>query len=626
MSDTWFFDALPCRPAPYEDECLSGYLLRLAATNGMRNIRAFVQALFPTWPEKRQVNILRWEYPVDNWDELSRRTQLSVERLDRMTLHPWVAKFRVRPMESEGRLLRPGQMLRDIVRPTLQVCPLCLQEKPYWRLLWRLQLVTACVKHGCRLQDTCHACGQQLSVVSSYQQHLHCGHCGNDLRQLPILAASDEMLAKEARRQPDWEYLLDPAASLINENEASTDCGLPRVIGLKLRYLRYQTGLSPVELGQQIEPSASQIKTMEHGWQKRQVSLVAYLTYLEGLGYSWRSFANLNVPPEFFSTQLQPQYMSLRICPTVDCPNHQPPPGTGVILRRHFPERGILVLKCKACKRKFTRTYAGRLVTKYRRPLSPSETQVTVHKPAEEIEQVRQLGLQGRSARYITKCLGWGKETVRNCWQSLDIAAEVQTAQKQRQQQKSQKHREALLGEVEQVLDCLCQQDARITFVGITRALGRRDTYIFRYPDIANRVREVAAQHDVRRKQRRIEELQKKISQVIIECHENDTVMSIRYIAEQAGSTAGLLQYHHPELWDMIRQAVAADKEQRKARRFVRQCQHINEAATRLATQNIRLTKSAIIEEARKCVPITSTNPQVKELLDKWLGDLGSSD
>lgn len=625
MPDTWFFDVLPCRPAPYEDECLSSYLLRLADANGAANFATFIRTLFPLWPTGRGVNILRWEYPEPDWDELPRRTQLPRERLDRMTLLPWVAKFRELPLEAGGLPFRPGQMLRGIVRPTLQVCPLCLQEKPYRRLLWRLQFVTACVVHGCYLQDTCHACGKLLPVVSSNQQHLHCGHCGNDLRRLPILAASGELLAEEAKQQPDWEYLLNPAVSLINESEAIADCGLPRMIGLKLRYLRYQTGLTTAELSQQIQPSASQIKNAEHGWQKRRVPLTLYLSYLKGLGFSWRSFAALTMPPDFIATQIRPEFMSLRICPTADCPSHQLPPGSGVVLRRRFYERELVVLKCKICKRKFTRTYDGELVTKYRHPPLPLETQVNVHKPQEEIEQVRRLGLEGTSIRQITKRMGWTKETVRNCWRSLGIIDEVHTAQKQRRQRKSQKLREALWSDVEKVLDSLCQQETPVRLVDVAHALGRHESFIYRYPDIAGRIREAVGQHEARLKQRCFEELETRIRKFVAESRENGTVMSMRYILERVGIGDWQLQHHYPELWQMVREAVTADKEQRQAQRLFQQCQQVNEAAIRLTNQGIRLTKTAIVEEARKCFPITSTNPQVNALLDKWVGDLGSS-
>jgi hypothetical protein len=625
MPDTWFFDVLPCRPVPYEDECLTGYLLRLAATNGTADFRAFVLNLFPSWPGRGQISLLRWEYPLAHWHELSQRVQLPEERLKRMTMLPWVAKFRTPSVQTEDRPLYPGGMLRGIVRSSLQVCPLCLQEKPYQRLLWRLQPVAACVTHGCWLQQTCHHCGQLLPVTGNKQQHLQCGLCQFDLRQLPILPAPEAVLAEEARRQPDWRYLLDPTTNLMKENEVTADCSVSRVVGLKLRYLRHQTGLSPAEIAQQIEPSASQIRTVEHGWEVRRVPLAAYLSYLEGLGYSWLAFAALNVPAEFFAAQLQPQYMALRICPTPDCPNHLTPTKSGVILRRHFPERGLVVLKCKRCRRRFTRTYAGELVTKYRRPPLPPGTRVNTHKPAEEVEQARQLGLQGRSNRHITKCLGWTQETIRNCWKALDIEEEVRTAQKQRRRQKGEKLRETLQMEVEKILDSLCQQEERITFVAVTKALGRRGIFLFRYPETAERIREVAAQHHAQLKQRRLEELEVKLKQAIAEYQESNMVMTIRYLSQQAGCTPWLLQYHYPELWAMVRAAVAANEEQRRTRRVKQQCQQINETAARLSAQGIRLTKSALIEETRKVIPITTTHPQVDELLNGWIGDLEPS-
>lgn len=625
MSDDWYFDVLPYRPTPYEGECLSGYLLRLAAANGASSFRNFSRVLFPTWNAQRSVDILRWEYPVNEWDELSQRVQLPGDRLIRLTVLPWVAKFQEPLVETEGKPLRPGGILREIVRSTLQVCPLCLQEKPFLRLLWRLQVVFACLEHGCYLQGTCHACGCLLPAVSNSPQHLHCGHCGSDLRRLPVLAASDETLAVEERRQPDWEYLLDPAFTLVNESEALNDCGLPRLIGLKLRYLRYQAGLTPAKLAQQIELSASQIEIVEHGWEQRRVPLANYLPYLEGLGHSWQAFAGLKVPQEFFSKQLEPQYMSLRLCPTSDCPNHQPPPGTGVILRRHFPERGLLVLECNICKRKFTRTYEGEVVAKYRRPPLPPELKVIVKKPKEEVEQVRQLGLQGRSTCYIARHTGWGKEALRNCWHSLGLTAEVRAAQKRRRQRKLQAYRQSLLEKVDSVLDSLCQRDERITFVSVSREMGWNDTYMFRYPELANRVREVAAQHNGHLEQHRYEELQKKIEQVIAGCRENGTPMSMRHIVEQAGTTTGLVHYRYPELWLWIRAVVELDRESHKMRKRIQQCQQINEAATRLTDQGTRLTKSVIIQEAQQHVTISVNDPEVNELLDRWVGDMGST-
>jgi hypothetical protein len=38
MEAPWYFEVLPCRPRPYADECLSGYLVRLAAANRIRSL------------------------------------------------------------------------------------------------------------------------------------------------------------------------------------------------------------------------------------------------------------------------------------------------------------------------------------------------------------------------------------------------------------------------------------------------------------------------------------------------------------------------------------------------------------------------------------------------------------
>ena len=67
MLKPWFFDVLPFRPIPYPEECLSGYLVRLAEANGEVRLWDLVGDLFPRWVGPQQLALLRWEYPVDDW-------------------------------------------------------------------------------------------------------------------------------------------------------------------------------------------------------------------------------------------------------------------------------------------------------------------------------------------------------------------------------------------------------------------------------------------------------------------------------------------------------------------------------------------------------------------------------
>jgi len=80
-TEPWVFDVLPCHPAPYPDECLSSYVLRLADVNGGVRTWDLVGDLFPHWAAPPQVRLLRWEYPVDAWGRLPLRTQLSADAL-----------------------------------------------------------------------------------------------------------------------------------------------------------------------------------------------------------------------------------------------------------------------------------------------------------------------------------------------------------------------------------------------------------------------------------------------------------------------------------------------------------------------------------------------------------------
>src|SRR5258708_24922825 len=195
MAEPWFFDVLPCRPVPYPDECLSGYVLRLAEANGFLLLWDLATDLFPRWSHPDQVTRLRWEYPVEDWRRLLQRTQLPASAAQAMTLAPLVAKFRPPPDLARSSYLSPSQLLRGVLKPDLQTCPLCLQAAPYLRLRWRLASLTTCPDHRCLLQTHCTACDAVLSVASPILRHLRCAGCGTDLRTLPVLPPSAPVLA-----------------------------------------------------------------------------------------------------------------------------------------------------------------------------------------------------------------------------------------------------------------------------------------------------------------------------------------------------------------------------------------------------------------------------------------------
>ncbi len=64
-------------------------------------------------------------------------------------------------------------------------CPICLDERPFWRRLWLLRPVTACPAHELFLHSKCPNCAQPLEPTRG--DLLRC-KCGYDLRESPTEA------------------------------------------------------------------------------------------------------------------------------------------------------------------------------------------------------------------------------------------------------------------------------------------------------------------------------------------------------------------------------------------------------------------------------------------------------
>jgi AraC-like DNA-binding protein/DNA-binding XRE family transcriptional regulator len=620
MAEAWFFEVLPCRPPPYPGECLTGYLLRLAQANQFSSFWDLVKVLFPTWQAPHQISLLRWEYPVDDWGCIPLRTQLPLTDLKKLTAAPWIEKFRPSLAFKQHGYMSPGHFLRGVVSPHLQVCPLCLQAQPYLRLMWRLVPVQVCLDHDCLLQTECHRCGTPLTVVGPAQRHLRCAACDADLRTLPIVAASADVLTAQRRQMAELQFLLDPTVTLVNDSTWD-----PReAIGLKFRYLRSLTGCSVTAMARQVGVFDVVISNIELG--RYASSFPLYLAYLKALSWSWSDFAALEVPQEFVHSLQEPPYMPLRLCPTPNCPNHQPPPGLGVCVLIDIPERRIVRFRCTACGRRFTRSYDGELMTKPRRPpIRPGEPP-TVVKSAEEIAHLTELGLQGLDNRQIAHQLGWGEKTVRMYWISLNLEKQVHQAQAKRRAKEQQARHSALHDRVETILLSMLSQEEEITLSRVSQALGFNSEYLGNHPDLKERVKQAIREHNIRIKQHRYERLAARIARLIEKAERGDGTMTIKDIAERAGLSYSRLCSSYPELYQVVRQAAREHQVRMRILHTETRCAQINEAAARLVAQGSRLTHRALLKEVglHKCS--AQADPAVQDLLRRWVGDFPSGD
>jgi hypothetical protein len=69
---------------------------------------------------------------------------------------------------SYPKVVKQVKVLGNVVptdalnRQQIQLCPICLQEKPYYRLFWELSVVSVCPFHHCLLIDRCPQCQEPI--------------------------------------------------------------------------------------------------------------------------------------------------------------------------------------------------------------------------------------------------------------------------------------------------------------------------------------------------------------------------------------------------------------------------------------------------------------------------------
>ena len=619
MSENWFYEALPLRPDPYPGECLSGYLLRLADLNGYGIFWDMVGDLFPTWDAPEKIGMLKWEYPLKDWGRIPRRTGLTPVALTRLTVAPWVEKFRLPPDLHRSIYMSPGHFLKSLMNPVLRVCPLCLQSQPYLRLIWRLFPVTVCVEHGCLLQERCSACGTVLAPVSQDHHHLRCPACGADFRSLSVTMASWNILNVQRRRQEDFCFLLDPATAIA---KAGADADPAPALGLKFRYLRSQAGLSAKAMAHKANLNISAVRLIERG---EQVPLRFYLYYLEALRLSWKEFAGLEVPDEFAQAVQTPRHIHLRLCPNPKCPNHHSPPGTRVQLLRDIPEQRIARFHCITCDRRFTRSYDGELRTRACHPrLRAGEPHILI-KSQNEIASLIEMGMRGECNRTIAQSLRWGECTVRIYWIALGIEEQVHQAQAKKRIKEKHERYATLRLQIQATLDSMLAQNQEATLQQVSRALGKKGEYWHICCGQTDFVREVIRQHNIRVRQRRDKAISTQIARILENLPCSDHIVKVEEIAQQAGISYNQLRDRYPELRLKVHEAIQVHRTRLKEIQLENQIKQIDDAAMRLTERGVRLAYQVILREAGLSRYAYHSAP-IRDALARWVSNFAPRD
>jgi len=151
------------------DESLMGFVLRMANSNEVRGIHWLYQRL-----GRNKLNRFKFE----DCDAIALTFGASIENIQRVM---WRRRFsHGAPIQTIDTIKITKPYLIRPLRP--QLCPRCIEDNGYCRLVWDLQFVSACHVHKCALVDRCPLCHRYLQWMRPFLKHCNCGFPWNKLQ------------------------------------------------------------------------------------------------------------------------------------------------------------------------------------------------------------------------------------------------------------------------------------------------------------------------------------------------------------------------------------------------------------------------------------------------------------
>lgn len=159
------------RPRPYRDECLMGYLVRLAESNSYRSPAEFAP-LCGFSMKNRRIPPRKILTHKRSFRALSKQVCVPQEHLETMAFQDVPGGI-----EHQGQSFNPAVIRFNAPR----VCPKCLEEHGYCKSEWLFAPLTVCPEHKILLVDSDPETGERLTWYRGKQNEFPSGQLLNDI-------------------------------------------------------------------------------------------------------------------------------------------------------------------------------------------------------------------------------------------------------------------------------------------------------------------------------------------------------------------------------------------------------------------------------------------------------------
>lgn len=217
------YSVFTVRPMLLQGESLWSYLFRLSDQNGIPLLRLLNE--IKTWQfryiQRTDFGLLNFSPgSIMNMEELSELTGYSKMELLSATFDPILSTFGVSDEVEHARFLS------GMIMSTYRFCPLCIKESPYYRLLWEMAPIVACIHHKVFLVEKCPQCRRSINI-RDVKNMILCPHCDFLLTDSPVQPISGLDLDKQT-------WMNDAFQSIIHFTNTRIE---PKEVALRILYL-----------------------------------------------------------------------------------------------------------------------------------------------------------------------------------------------------------------------------------------------------------------------------------------------------------------------------------------------------------------------------------------------------
>jgi TniQ len=191
------------RIKPKVGESLTSYLYRLTSENKTNLNNLANTVVLPGKKRSSKFTTINLDLSIKNnfnIEMLADLTGLSIQSLLSLTINPYHTKFD----------LFINMLNKEFETNLRKVCPLCVSEEKYFKLIWQVKEIDICNKHLVKLQKSCVKCHIEFQYnEKDLMLNQICGKCKNSIKKNnKEELLSCEKIEEQKRIYNDWSFLL----------------------------------------------------------------------------------------------------------------------------------------------------------------------------------------------------------------------------------------------------------------------------------------------------------------------------------------------------------------------------------------------------------------------------------